>query len=866
MLRELGFDGVAYSQWLNENLEKNLRIVDEAGLAVYMLEASVNVNPKEPPYPPQLPEVIRKLKGRPVTISVTLRGFPPGDPRGEEPATKILRGLGDIAAQCGLRISIYNHTGDWTASLPYALKIVKKADHPQVGANFNLCHWLMVDGDQDYRPVLRENAAKIFAVTINGAQIGSKTWTNGLIQPLDRGNFDNRQLLATLREAGYRGPIGLMSYGIPGDAREHLERSMKVWTSWQSERAKKAVKAASFGFDPADATRALQAAIDSGAAKVIVENLGKPWIVDRIALASNQEIVFEKGVEVLAKKGAFKGTGDSLFRAHLKQNVTLTGYGATLRMRRSDYAGPDYKKAEWRHVLDLRSCTSVRISGLTLAESGGDGIYLGTAKDGIPNKDVCIRNVICDKNYRQGISVINAENLLIEDCVLSNTAGTAPQAGIDFEPNGPEERVVHCTLRRCISQNNAGSGFLLAIPYLNASSAPVSLRFEQCRSVGDGQTAVSIYTGNPPEKAVKGTIEFVDCVFQASKSTGLLVADKPAAGCHLCFERCSLVDVAAAEPQGAPIVLMAGHEATQPLGGIELADCTIRDPKPRKPMLLADAAGGIGLKDITGRLTLDSGARQTTVAITEKQLAEWIPSAALRAIPRLSLPNLALRPMAGRQSWKPDSLAFARLRQTARLVLFAAQGDQVTLRLRHARVANYGGTPIPLVVLSPSGSQVHRASLPFQQNTEVRFQAAATGLYRITAEPGLNCVQVAFSSHPVALSGEEGPIHFIGTPGEFFFQVPAGTGQFGVRVCGEGLAEGVKASLVDPRGKVVQQQDDVAQLRQFEMTRPDASAAETWGVRLARPSHLVMEDHYVDLRGVPPLLTTSREGLLCVEP
>ena len=75
-----------------------------------------------------------------------------------------------------------------------------KADHPQVGVNFNLCHWLKVDGDKDYRPVLRENAGKIFVVTINGAQVGSSTWTDGLIQPLDRGDFDNRQLLATLRE------------------------------------------------------------------------------------------------------------------------------------------------------------------------------------------------------------------------------------------------------------------------------------------------------------------------------------------------------------------------------------------------------------------------------------------------------------------------------------------------------------------------------------------------------------------------------------------------------------------------------------------------------------------------------------------
>ena len=232
MLRELGFDGAGYPLWLDENLEKNLRTLDEAGLEVNLLYASVNLKPGAPPYDPRLPAAIGKLKGRPVTICVLIRGFPPGDPRGEEPAVKILRELGDLAAKAGLRISIYHHTGDWTASLLHTLEVVKKADHPQVGANFNLCHWLMVDGDKDYRPVLRENAARIFVVTINGAKLGSKTWTNGLIQPLDAGDFDNRELLATLRQAGYRGPIGLMCYGIPGDAQEHLERSIKVWKSW----------------------------------------------------------------------------------------------------------------------------------------------------------------------------------------------------------------------------------------------------------------------------------------------------------------------------------------------------------------------------------------------------------------------------------------------------------------------------------------------------------------------------------------------------------------------------------------------------------------------------------------------------------
>jgi len=249
MLRELGFDGVGYLLWLNEDpntpvrrlgedLVSNLRTLDEAKLPVLDLGASVNVNPNARPYDPRLVEAIRKLKGRPLTISVMLTGLPPGDERGTKPAVEVLRQLGDLAADSGLRISIYHHTGDWTESFIHTLRVVEKVDHPCVGANFNLCHWLAVDGDKDYRPQLRDGAEKIFVVTINGAKVGSKTIPE-LVQPLDRGDFDNRELLAMLREIGYRGPIGLQCYGIPGDAREHLQGSMNVWKAWKAEWAEK---------------------------------------------------------------------------------------------------------------------------------------------------------------------------------------------------------------------------------------------------------------------------------------------------------------------------------------------------------------------------------------------------------------------------------------------------------------------------------------------------------------------------------------------------------------------------------------------------------------------------------------------------
>ncbi len=61
----------------------------------------------------------------------------------------------------------------------------------------------------------------------SGAEIkaGKGQW----IQPLDAGSFDLNGFLKTLKDLGYRGPIGLQCYGLPGDAREHLARSIAAW-------------------------------------------------------------------------------------------------------------------------------------------------------------------------------------------------------------------------------------------------------------------------------------------------------------------------------------------------------------------------------------------------------------------------------------------------------------------------------------------------------------------------------------------------------------------------------------------------------------------------------------------------------------
>jgi hypothetical protein len=254
--------------------------------------------------------------------------------------------------------------------------------------------------------------------------------------------------------------------------------------------------AAWWGFDEENSAPALQAAIRSGAKKVIVPNMGKPWVVNRtIYLESDQEIELEKGVAVVAKAGSFPGKADALLAANGKRNITIRGYGAEISMRRADYTKPPYVKGEWRHCVSILSSANVKIYGLRIAESGGDGVYIGCSRNAgsLPySEDIYMKDVACDRNYRQGISVISVRNLLIEDTAFSGTAGTKPASGIDFEPNLSTDVLVNCTIRNCLFEHNEGYGIAVYLKSLDATSQPVSITFVNCRSINNGRGALAI--------------------------------------------------------------------------------------------------------------------------------------------------------------------------------------------------------------------------------------------------------------------------------------------------------------------------------------------------------------------------------------
>ncbi len=214
-----------------------------------------------------------------------------------------------------------------------------------------------------------------------------------------------------------------------------------------------------------DATSALQEAITLGGPNIYVPNMGTDWNVEPIFLdRSDRTILFESGVVIAAKEGAFQGTGDSLFRAGQSiDGIRLEGYGATFRMRQSDYESASYTSSEFRMGISLFGVTNFEIVGLTIEDTGGDGIYVGGNFSGGFSENVLIQDVVIDNGYRNGISVVSAKDLLIDNVVIINTGGTAPQAGIDIEPNSPAQFVENVVIRDSIIMANNGSGVLFAV-------------------------------------------------------------------------------------------------------------------------------------------------------------------------------------------------------------------------------------------------------------------------------------------------------------------------------------------------------------------------------------------------------------------
>jgi len=232
-LKELGYEGMSYHG--TKDIMKTIEIFENAGLKLFITYLGVNIDATiaAKQYDPNLKDAIKQLKGTDIMIwlYLTSKKHKHVSEQGDGAAVRIIRDIADAAHESDLKIVLYAHVGNYSESFADILRIARKVNRRNVGISFNVCHWLKVDGDIDYRMILKKSLPYLFVVTTNGAESGDtkKMGWDKLIQTLDKGTFDNYKLLKYFKDIGYKGPIGLQGYSIKGDPKQNLANSMKAW-------------------------------------------------------------------------------------------------------------------------------------------------------------------------------------------------------------------------------------------------------------------------------------------------------------------------------------------------------------------------------------------------------------------------------------------------------------------------------------------------------------------------------------------------------------------------------------------------------------------------------------------------------------
>ena len=222
-----------------EQLPEVLAAVSRHGLALQAIYYTVEIDGGRCPLDVQ--RAIEALRGRSETVIwAALRSarFAPGTAEGDAAAVATVRSIADHADPAGLRVALYPHTGQYAERVADNVRIARQAGRKNVGVTWNLCHWLKVEGGQGFEATAALAVPYLMRVTVNGADTpaGGLGWDR-LIQPLDAGTYDVYGFVSRLRQLGYTGPIGLQGYGLKGDLRQNLTRSLAAWEGFKKRFA-----------------------------------------------------------------------------------------------------------------------------------------------------------------------------------------------------------------------------------------------------------------------------------------------------------------------------------------------------------------------------------------------------------------------------------------------------------------------------------------------------------------------------------------------------------------------------------------------------------------------------------------------------
>ena len=319
-----------------------------------------------------------------------------------------------------------------------------------------------------------------------------------------------------------------------------------------------------------------------------------------IRKSSNIEIIFQENVKIIAEPlqkksifperwaGSFLNPYQCLFRIQDSCDITLQGKNTMLQMQRRQYENlPKNIRKEFRHVIGIYNGENIKIAGFTLRNSGGDGIEISGSsrkKDkNVYSKNVFIKNIICENNYRNGISIISVNGLTIDQCVIKKTHGTSPEAGLDIEPFLPFQKLKNIKITNVKLTNNRQRAVIIQPDTLRgkgkpSQADPIDILFENVVIENDGGIYLARFGDNSP----KTTITFRNLLMQNTRWGIWLGLSSEQV--KVLFENCLLLNVG---DERWPVSIFSNANFTNKPGGITFQRFQIIDDRERPPIKYA---------------------------------------------------------------------------------------------------------------------------------------------------------------------------------------------------------------------------------------------------------------------------------------
>ena len=222
--------------------------------------------------------------------------------------------------------------------------------------------------------------------------------------------------------------------------------------------------------------------------------------INGLAFSRKRYVILEEGVIFNVVGEPFKKFTDYyaiLFvRVEATKEEPMTFIGKLeINGNRNPSIDKDYK-GQCGMGLAFYSSQNINFEEIYSYNNHGDGIYIGSGTGRTETGEIqcnsCsninIGKATCKGNYRNGISVIAGNNIIMNEIYIEDTIGSDPQAGIDFEPNHICERI-DIKINKIFSKNNYHCG----VTTYTSESESIKVSVNEVHSNND---AIAFINGN----------------------------------------------------------------------------------------------------------------------------------------------------------------------------------------------------------------------------------------------------------------------------------------------------------------------------------------------------------------------------------